>query len=171
MDFLGRPTVKQKQHNNTLVYRFDSEGGIPLRLKIEANCREHHTIYGIQDVKYAMDSGWYTGEVSIPTYELIELLGTKMRALYQRRKGRDLFDMWYAVTQSNTDVYKIIDAWKFYMKHEDNTISQQEFLYNMDRKMDDQDFLVDLQGLLRPGLAYDIAKAYEFVKKELLEKI
>lgn len=171
LDFLGRPTVKQKQHNNTLVYRFDSEGGIPLRLKIEVNCREHHTIYGIQDVKYAMESGWYTGEVSIPTYELTELLGTKMRALYQRRKGRDLFDMWYAVTQSNTDVNKILDAWKFYMEHEGNTISQQEFLDNMDRKMSDQDFLVDLQGLLRPGLSYDIAKAYEFVKKELLEKI
>ena len=171
LDFLGRPTVKQKQHNNTLVYRFDSEEGIPLRLKIEVNCREHHTIYGIQDIKYAMDSVWYTGEVLIPTYELAELLGTKMRALYQRRKGRDLFDMWLAITQSNVDINRIIGAWKFYMEHEDNTISQQEFLDNLEKKIEDQDFLADMQGLLRPGLVYNIDKAYKLIKAELLEKI
>lgn len=45
-----------------------------------------------------MQSDWFTSEVLIPTYELSELLGTKMRALYQRRKGRDLFDIWFAIT-------------------------------------------------------------------------
>ncbi len=171
LEFLGRPIVKQKQHNNTLVYRFESEDGIPLKLKIEVNCREHHTIYGIKDLKYAMDSVWYSAEVLITTYELVELLGTKMRALYQRRKGRDLFDLWYAITKSNADANKIIEAWKFYMVHEDNTISQQEFLDNIEKKIEDQDFLTDMQGLLRPGLEYDINQAYKLIKAELLEKI
>lgn len=172
LSFLGdKPIRKQKQHNNTLVYRFDSEGGIPLRLKVEVNCREHHTIYGIQDVKHAMQSEWYTGEVLIPTYELAELLGTKMRALYQRRKGRDLFDMWFAITQANADPNTIIEAWNFYMKEEDNSVTQKEFLENMEKKILDQDFLADMEGLLRPGLSYKIIEAYEFVKSELLEKI
>lgn len=35
----------------------------------------------------------------------------------------------------------------------------------------EQDFLSDMQGLLRPNLSYNIVKAYEFVKTELLEKI
>ena len=66
LSFLGNnPIRKQKQHNNTLVYRFDSEGGIPLRLKVEVNGREHHNIFGIQNAKYAMQSEWYTGEVLI----------------------------------------------------------------------------------------------------------
>ncbi|MET3115328.1 putative nucleotidyltransferase component of viral defense system [Pedobacter sp. CG_S7] len=70
LSFLGdQPIRKQKKHNNTLVYRFDSEGGIPLRLKIEVNCREHHTIYGIKEVKYVMQSEWFTSEALIPTYE------------------------------------------------------------------------------------------------------
>ena len=172
LSFLGdKPIRKQKQHNNTLVYRFDSEGGIPLRLKVEVNCREHHTIFGIQDVKHAMQSEWYTGEVLIPTYELAELLGTKMRALYQRRKGRDLFDMWFAITQTNVDSTRVIEAWKFYMKQEDKSVSQKEFLENMEKKISDQDFLGDMQGLLRPDLSYKITEAYEFVKTELLEKI
>ena len=72
LSFLGdKLTRKQKQHNNTLIYRFDSEGGIPLRLKVEVNCREHHTIFGIHDVKYVMQSGWFSGEVLIPTYEFL----------------------------------------------------------------------------------------------------
>ena len=46
LSFLGKPIIKQKQHNNTMVYRFESESGIPSKLKIEVNCREHFTIYG-----------------------------------------------------------------------------------------------------------------------------
>ncbi|MGH2469017.1 MAG: nucleotidyl transferase AbiEii/AbiGii toxin family protein [Chloroflexota bacterium] len=40
-----------------------------------------------------MKSPWFTGSADVPTFALEELLGTKLRALYQRRKGRDLFDL------------------------------------------------------------------------------
>ena len=39
-----------------------------------------------------MASRWYSGTAAIATFEINELLATKLRALYQRRKGRDLFD-------------------------------------------------------------------------------
>lgn len=172
LSFLGdKPIRKQKQHNNTLIYRFDSEGGIPLRLKVEINCREHHTIYGIKQIKHIMQSEWYTGEVMIPSYELAELLGTKMRALYQRRKGRDLFDMWLAITQTNVDPNAIIEAWKFYMKEEDNSVTQKEFLENMEKKIEDSDFRGDMIGLLRSGIEYNINEAHGFIKANLLAKI
>ncbi|MCT1531018.1 nucleotidyl transferase AbiEii/AbiGii toxin family protein [Sphingobacterium daejeonense] len=170
--FLGdKPIRKQKQHNNTLIYRVTSEGGIPLRLKVEVNCREHHTIFGIHNVKYAMQSEWYAAEVSIPTYTLPELLGTKMRALYQRRKGRDLFDMWLAMTKHNVEPNEIIEAWKFYLTKEGNSISQKSFIENMEKKIADKDFIGDMEGLLRPDQPYKIYAAYEFVKSELLENI
>tara|TARA_R110002072_G_scaffold218239_1_gene375955 strand:+ start:73 stop:246 length:174 start_codon:yes stop_codon:yes gene_type:complete len=57
------------------------------------------------------------------------------------------------------------------MKEEDNSVTQKEFLENMEKKILDQDFLGDIEGLLRPGLTYDIQNAYEFVKTELFEKI
>lgn len=172
LSFLGdKPVRKQKQHNNTLIYRFDSEDGLPLRLKIEVNCREHHTIYGIHHVDYRMESDWYTGNISIPTYKLPELLGTKLRALYQRRKGRDLFDIWLAITQTNVDVLHIIEAWHFYMHEEGNTISQKAFLDNLEKKRSDPDFLNDMEGLLRPGLKYDIQNAYKVIKSSLIEQV
>lgn len=172
LSFLGdKPVRKQKQHNNTLIYRFDSEDNIPLRLKVEVNCREHHTIYGINEMRYTMDSEWYKSEVLIPTYELAELLGTKMRAMYQRSKGRDLFDMWYAITQTGVEPSRILKAWNFYMKHEDHTISKQEFIDNMEKKIKDKDFAGDMNGLIRMGKAYDAEKAGQFIYKNLLEKI
>lgn len=171
LSFLGNPVVKQKQHNNTLVYRFESENGIPSKLKIEVNCREHFTVYGIKESKLIVDSEWFRGEAFLPTYDITELLGTKMRALYQRRKGRDLFDLHYAITKGDADTVRIIDAWKRYMKEEGNHVSQLEFLDNMESKMIDKDFLGDMQGLLRPDVVYEINNAYRFIRAELLEKI
>ena len=57
------------------------------------------------------------------------------------------------------------------MKEEDNSVTQKEFLENMEKKILDQDFLGDMEGLLRPGISYKITEADELVKKELLEKI
>ena len=172
LSFLGdSPRRKQKRHNNTLIYRFESEGGIPLRLKVEVNCREHHSIFGVQEVKHVVQSEWFTGDVLIPTYQLAELLGTKMRALYQRRKGRDLFDLWFAITRKNIDTGKILEAWNFYMREENHSVTQREYLENLGEKISNQDFLSDMEGLLRPDISYEITHAYEFVKKELLEKI
>jgi predicted nucleotidyltransferase component of viral defense system len=171
LSWLGKPVVNQKKHNNTMIYRFESEDGIPIRLKVETNCREHFTVMGIREMDMKVESSWFTGVAQVPTYDIHELLGTKLRALYQRKKGRDLFDMWDAMTKKKLDGQKIIEVWNTYMQEEGHSVSQQEFIENMEKKVSDQDFLGDMKGLLRIGEPYDIARAYEFVKKELLEKI
>ena len=86
--FLGEPKVKQKTNNNTLIFRFDSENitPVPLRLKVEVNCREHFSVLGYQQRDFSIDTRWFNGTAKIQTYKLEELLGTKLRALYQRRK-------------------------------------------------------------------------------------
>jgi hypothetical protein len=81
--------------------------------------------------------------------------------------------MWFAITQKNVDPNKIVEAWSIYVKEDNNVmqLSKKEFLKNMGKKILDQDFLGDMDGLQRPGLVYKIAEAYEFVKEELLKKI
>jgi hypothetical protein len=70
------------------VYRFDSEDAPPLklRLKVEINTREHFTEIGVARVPFRVDNPWFTGAADVPTYALDELLCTKLRALYQRKK-------------------------------------------------------------------------------------
>ena len=50
-----------------------------------------------------MDSAWFRRDADIITYEIDELMATKLRALYQRRKVRDLFDLWYVVDRQLID--------------------------------------------------------------------
>jgi len=96
--WLGNPKRKQSEGRVTLTYRVTSEEGVQLRLKVEINSREHFTVLGSVKRGFSVDSRWFSGSASILTYHLDELLGTKVRALYQRKKGRDLFDLWAAFT-------------------------------------------------------------------------
>ncbi|WP_293914021.1 MULTISPECIES: nucleotidyl transferase AbiEii/AbiGii toxin family protein [unclassified Sphingobacterium] len=171
LSFLGKPRIKQKEHNNTIVYSILSEDDVPIKLKIEVNTREHFSVYGLQDIPVKLDSEWDSGEALVPTYGLNELLATKLRALYQRKKGRDLFDLWYALNNAEVNEKKVIEAFKHYMNEEGNEVTQKEFLENMEKKIEDADFIGDMNGLLRSGIAYEINDAYELVKKEILEKI
>lgn len=171
LSFLGTPVVKQKRNNNTMVFRFQAEGSVPMKLKVEINCREHFSVFGYKKVPLKVNSEWYSGKADIITFSIEELLGTKLRALYQRKKGRDLFDMWYALTQTNADPSKIIDVFKAYLKKEENRITKKQFLRNMDLKMKEKEFLDDVEGLLRPGMEFKHEDAYELVKERIIENL
>jgi predicted nucleotidyltransferase component of viral defense system len=83
-----------------MIYRFETTTRPiqPLRLKVEINTREHFTVLGIRRRPFQVDDPWYSGQAEIGIYGIEELLWTKLRALYQRKKGRDLFDLWLALT-------------------------------------------------------------------------
>lgn len=175
LSFLGVPTRKQKENNNTLVFRFESE--FPpvqkLRLKVETNCREHFSVLGLTKIPFKVDSSWFKGSCNITTYQLEELLGTKLRALYQRRKGRDLYDLHKAFTLKealNTD--KLIKCYLEYMKFSvGNSPGQKQFIDNMELKMKDSEFHGDITALIRPTEKYDQDIAYENVRTEILMKL
>ena len=127
--FLGtKRTVKQHIHTNTIVYRFDTsvQPVIKMRLKIEINTREHFHVLGLKQIPYKMENGWFSGECGLTSYELEELLATKLRALYQRRKGRDLFDLYWAMKNNQVDAEKIIHCYKTYMKFSVGTTPTQK---------------------------------------------
>ena len=83
--WLGTPRWRQTEGRVTFVYRFDSEDmpPLPLRLKVEINTREHFSVFGLTEVPFAVESRWFVGDADVVTYALDELLGTKLRALYQ----------------------------------------------------------------------------------------
>ncbi len=174
LSFLGSPVRKQKQNNNTLVFRFESEiqPVQTLRLKVETNCREHFAVFGWAKKEFSVQSTWFSGNCNITTYKLEELLGTKLRALYQRRKGRDLYDLYKALTHSKVDSKAIIACYKKYMEFVvGNAPSQQQFMDNLDAKILEDEFNGDIIALLRPTDQYDSQAAYQLVRKELIEQM
>lgn len=57
--------------------------------------RTSHEHFGhVVSRRFAVPDQPVADRAATPTNELDELLATKLRALYQRRKGRDLFDLW-----------------------------------------------------------------------------
>ncbi|MGS2764035.1 nucleotidyl transferase AbiEii/AbiGii toxin family protein [Sinomicrobium sp. M5D2P9] len=166
--------VKPKANNNTILYRFHSEYSPDkrLRLKIEINCREHFNLLGWNAFPFRVKSDWFSGKCEITTYGLDELLGTKLRALYQRRKGRDLFDLYYADQHATLDYEKIIHCYNEYMKFVvGKTPTQKEFLLNMEEKKRSLLFSGDMQGLLNPNLKYKQEEAFEWLFDKLIQKL
>lgn len=172
LSFLGKSSVAARKDNNTLYFRFDSE--FPpvqkMKLKIETNCREHFSVLGWQRKPFAVDSDWFQGKCNITTYCLEELMGTKLRALYQRKKGRDLFDLWKALDTADVNAFSVIHCYKKYMRFAlaKPIPTQKQFLLNLQAKRNDTEFLGDTASLLKPDENYDTDEAFNLVVDRLV---
>lgn len=166
--WLGVPKRKLSEGRVTLTYRMESEEGLPMKLKVEINSREHFAVLGFDRRKFSVESRWFSGNATILTYQLDELLGTKVRALYQRKKGRDLFDLWKAFTYTEIKPEQIVSCFLKYMEHEGHRVSRAEFEKNLSEKFLDSRFLEDIGPLLMMNSEWDFQKAAEFVMNSLV---
>lgn len=166
--------VKLNEHNCTVYYQYETEVSPPprMRVKIEINTREHFHVLDLGNETFLVDNPWYQGSAEVTTYQSEELLGTKLRALYQRKKGRDLFDLYYAIENLELDINKIIECFHAYMMQEENKApSAREFELNLEEKMNDPEFTGDIEGLLRPEVEYDQKVAFKTIYETLIKKI
>ncbi len=171
LSYLGKPRINQKEFNNTIVFRYESEipPVVPMKLKIEINCREHFAVYGYQKIPYSISSQWFNGKCDIVTFNADELLSTKLRALYQRKKGRDLFDLYFALKETKVKPKNIVAGFQKYMEHEGNKVTQKDFIENMEKKMQEEEFIDDIKNLIVPKTEFHIGKAWQKVKSEIIE--
>ena len=173
--WLGEPVVKQKKHNNTLVFKVqptDMDAG-EIHLKVEINCKEHFSVLPMVRVPFVVESLWFKGDSEVLTYELAELTGTKLRAVYQRRKGRDLFDLWKILTLvPEIDRERVMQSYERYLGFTASHLpTYKEFVMNMEEKLQDEEFLTDTQMILGPQVEYNPQVAWEKVKTELVERL
>lgn len=171
--WLGVPKREVAEAGIKLLYRFKSEAepAVPMRLKIEINMVENFSVLGYQDLPLTVHSDWFEGSATVRTYALDELLGTKIRALYQRRKGRDLFDLWYALVNCDCDPQQMVMCFGKYMEHGKGRIRRRDLLANLEEKLLDRRFTTDIASLLRTGLAYDPAMAFELISEKIIPLI
>ena len=166
-------STQVRGHGAKAVYRFTTEyEEEPRRLKLEINCKEHFNVMDWVDFPFEVNNEWFSGSAQIKTYNLNELLGTKLRALYQRSKGRDLFDLDYSRLHQDLDLVAIIQCFNRYMEFSvGKAPSQKEFLLNMEEKQQDPLFTGDMEALLRPPLEYDQEAAFDWLRSEVLVRI
>jgi len=143
-----------------------SESGQPIRIKIEINTYERTPAMPLAVKQYSIDSEYYSTQANVTTFQPEELIATKIRALYQRLKGRDLLDIWLALEILRLDPTIIADVFNTY--HPEGFTAELA-VKNLAKKMEDRKFLDDINGLavLRDIDYYPIA-ASEMVIEKLL---
>ena len=157
----------------TMFYRFDAAftPAQRMRVKIEINTREHFSVLGLEDRTFSVATRWFSGSAAINVYRIDELLGTKLRALYQRKRGRDLYDLWRALESGIADSSRVVHCFLRYMEAGGLAVSRAEFEGNLADKMQDEAFVEDLRPLLPADVAYEPDSAASLVRNEIISKI
>jgi len=145
--------------------------GTPLEIVIEANVTERKSYRPISLLPFAYLFRDEMVATTVNGFEIHEMLGTKMRALFQRRRGRDLFDLYWALTEAVTPVNpaEIIELFLYYLQQEGTVATRDEFIGLLQSHLNDRGFLTDMNALLRTGIAYDPVAAGDYVIGSLLK--
>lgn len=147
----------------------------PEELKVEVNLNEQASLYPLVNVEMATldDEGALT-RCAVRSYDIDEMLGTKTRALVQRRQGRDLFDLWHAwqLSSAGTSAHPVnpvraMHAFNWYLEREGVKLNRAAVETIVDAHLEDKAFCADMDTLLRPGLGGYNARAAAALVKEV----
>lgn len=175
LSWLGDCKREQAGHSMHFVFRFapEAQPDTTLKVKVEINTREHDSILGIQQYPFAVENGWYQATASIASFAPEELFGTKLRALLQRRKNRDLYDLHMGLQQLSMNPDTLLACFDHYLALEGKPISranaEQRMLEKLTRSLTE-----DIAPLLPPGIHFhedDAVAAFESIWTTLIARI
>lgn len=139
---MAQPRWSVGANTTTLDYRFETTA-LPvqtMRLKIETNTREHFALLGYERRPYRVENPWFTGGAEVHSFKTEELLGTKLRALYQRSKGRDLFDLDLALRTLDVDDGRGVECFVGYLARSGLSVTRADFKANLAAKLEEPSF-------------------------------
>lgn len=150
-----------------------SEPGATLDIVVEANVTERAPHRAIVQIPFEYAFREAPVKSVLNGYDLHEMLGTKMRALFQRKRGRDLFDLYWALTKANppVDPAAIAESFLHYLKQEGGIAARAEFVGILESHLADRGFCTDMEPLLRAGETYDPQQAGQLVREHLLARL
>ena len=150
--WLGKARFSQGAGSTKFLFRVnaeDTETVAPLRLKIEINTRETDAYDPPVAIPYDVENPWFSGGAEIPTFTREEMLATKLRALLQRNKGRDLFDLAHGLrTFEGLNKVRVVEILTCYLEKSGLTISRAMAQERMLAKLAEPAFLTDMRPLV-----------------------
>jgi hypothetical protein len=141
----------------------DQSSPAPIRVKVEIQTRERTAYDPLLLVPFAVSNPWFTGSTEIATFSKEEILATKLRALLQRDKGRDLIDLAHAKSVFNDlKVPRVVSCFGQYLDASGDAISRAQAEERMFAKLENDDFLADVRPLLAADEADEADEAEKF---------
>lgn len=160
--WLGNCNRTQAQHSMHLTFRFQPEfgDGVPMKIKVEINTREHVNLLGLTGYPFGIESDWHQDKTEIVSFEKEELFGTKLRAMLQRDKQRDLFDLYEGIKNLELDFEKIVACFLHYLQLEEQIIRRAHAEERMLRKLN-RSLNEDVVPLLPAGVVFSEQNALD----------
>lgn len=148
--WLGKASFGRSRVAPKLNFQVEAEdGGPPLRLKVEINTRETQTYDKPKIFTHSVDSPWFSGTAELPSFSNEEMLATKLRAMLQRDKARDLFDLSHALSVfTDLDESSVTAMLAQYLALQDQSLSRAQAEERMLSKLANPGFLADIRPLL-----------------------
>ena len=159
--WLGKPKFDSKSFLVVFRFRIPStkNPNSSFQLKIEINTVETQ-IYDPPTLRtFEVNNSWFSSKTDIPTYSQEEMLATKLRALLQRDKGRDLFDLYHATSVfEDLDIPHVINLFQKYNRAANQPISKAQAQERMIEKYRKFNLTTDISALLPIKEATNISK-------------
>lgn len=154
-------TYRWRYEQATVYARFSPlTGAARQRLKVEISFIERFAILGREE--RALLTSPFDEPAVINTYHLEELTSTKLRALYDRRKGRDIYDL-FCITDFDLNWAAVRKMVLYYFYRANKVFHYPTFVSNVERKIAERGFGDDVRGLIRRGSTLDWPAACERV--------
>jgi predicted nucleotidyltransferase component of viral defense system len=168
LSWLGQPKGKLTNRSAKLHYQYTAIDNVQRKLKIEINTTEHFSVHELMDHEFAVNSSWYMGNSIVRTYQLNELIGTKLRALYQRSKGRDLFDIWFVLKMNLIDCAAVINVFNKYCDYQKLSVTRANFEKNLFEKKQNNDFSSDIVNLIADPSSWSADEAFQMIDEKII---
>ena len=162
----------------TFAYRPAVAPPAQMTIKVEVNYSERDPFHAVIDLSYHPPLAELAGPVALRSYDLDEMLATKLRALLQRTHGRDLYDLHCAMERNRAalqagespliDPQRVAAAFLDYMRRENTRVTRAAFERELTRKVGIRGFRDDMDLVLPAAHGFDVAAAAGAVQSTLL---
>lgn len=107
-------TSSRRELTHDLAHVWIAAGERPL-LRVTINTRETEPCEPRMLRRLRVGTGPGEDEADVLTFRLEEVLATKLRALYERREARDLFDLWAGLVVGRADRARLRRCFRHYV--------------------------------------------------------
>jgi len=147
---------KRRYEQTTLTVKYRAVTGVRAHLKVEVSHVERFPILeGLTLRLEAPDTSF-----KVTSYKLEELVATKLRALFERLKGRDVYDLYYAA-QLRQDWVAVRKLFLYYFYRSRKVFNPKVYFKNISEKYQAGRYVDDVSAFIRPDSSFVLSKAID----------
>lgn len=152
--------TKRKYEQTTLKIGYRTVGGTPQNFKLEISHVERFPI--LEPVEKQLETS--EGRFGISTYQLEELTATKLRALFERLKGRDIYDLYFvSELKPRPEAISTRKLFLYYFYRSKKVFNPKVYFRNLDEKYKSGRYIDDVSKFVKPTVQFSFKAATEHV--------